>query len=82
MQDKHYKAEKEVEKKQAEVDEVKAKLRAMQDDLAQTQQYIQNLTLEKEKCERRQINAVKLIDLLTDEGKRWEENIVMLEEEE
>lgn len=45
-------------------------------------QYIFNLQSEKERCEKRLINAGKLIELLTDEGKRWEQNIVKLKDDE
>ena len=54
----------------------------MQDALDDTKRQIDDLNNEKEKCERRQHNAGKLLELLTDEGKRWEENIKKLSADE
>lgn len=40
--------------------------------------YIQELSDNKVKCERRLKNAGKLIDLLGDEGERWEKSVGVL----
>ena len=47
----------------------------MEDELALTNNYIGQLSQDKQLCEQRLINAAKLIELLGDEGKRWEKTI-------
>ena len=44
----------------------------MEDDLQKTRNFIDKLRNDKESCERRLQNAESLLNLLGDEGKRWE----------
>lgn len=45
----------------------------------ETRETIDRLMNEKDQCERRLENAAKLIDLLGDEGKRWADEVKLLE---
>lgn len=44
----------------------------MEADLDYTMNLIEKLKTDSDNCEKRLINAGKLINLLADEGKRWE----------
>lgn len=78
MQAQYAEALKVVEAKQAEVDSIKLHIRKMEQEMQNTLQYIAELQNEKLLCEKRLSNAAKLLDLLSDEGKRWEATVTEL----
>ena len=47
----------------------------MEAELQETTDFIDKLNSDKEICEQRLQNAEKLLDLLGDEGKRWEQTV-------
>ena len=51
----------------------------MEAELQETRDFIDKLCNDKEICEQRLTNAEKLLDLLSDEGKRWEQTVCDLE---
>ncbi len=53
----------------------------MENEYNQLMEYIQQLSDDKIKCERRLTNAGKLIGLLGDEGERWEASVGVMEVE-
>lgn len=60
---------------QNEVAEIKSKLAMMEADLQKTRHFIDSLRNQKNQCEKRLENAESLLNLLSDEGKRWEQNV-------
>ena len=72
-------AEHEVALKRAELDKVKGEIAKMEADYEALARYVQQLTDDKAKYERRLINARKLIDLLGLEGERWQRSVEQME---
>ena len=72
----------EVRKKQDEVMAIKAHIAKMEADLQDTRNFIDKLCNDKEICEQRLMNAEKLLDLLGDEGQRWEQTVQELENDQ
>lgn len=68
-----------VRKKQEEVQGIKAHIVQMEGELQETQDFIDKLCKDKDLCEIRLLNAEKLLSLLGDEGKRWEQTVKDLE---
>jgi hypothetical protein len=64
-------AEEAVAIKKDELGVIKAEIDKMESEYNQLMEYIQQLSDDKIKCERRLTNAGKLIGLLGDEGERW-----------
>ena len=54
----------------------------MEVELATTQTFINQLSADRDLCESRLVNAASLIDLLRDEGKRWEQSIETMEQQD
>lgn len=61
--------------------ELKELVKEMQLKLKDTRALVAQLSSDKILCEKRLINAGKLIDLLSEEGKRWENTIAEMESE-
>jgi cytochrome c-type biogenesis protein CcmH/NrfG len=72
------KAQREVEMKELEVAVIKKKLAELQEDYKCTLDLIESLNNDKEKCERRLVNASKLLELLFSEGESWRQEILGL----
>jgi dynein heavy chain len=60
---------------------IKSEIDKMEADYNQLQEYIQQLSDDKIRSERRLTNAGKLIHLLGDEGERWEQSVGIMETE-
>ena len=65
--------------KEQDLVNIKDTLRKFKEEFKKTQAFIEKLKSDKLKCERRLVNASKLLDLLSGEGQRWKEEIVLLE---
>lgn len=65
-------AEQEVAQKKAELYKIQLSISQMEAEYDNLQKYILQLSEDKITCERRLINAGKLIGLLGDEGTRWQ----------
>jgi dynein heavy chain, axonemal len=74
-------AEEAVAVKKDELAVIQRELAKMEADYNQLQEYIQQLSDDKIKSERRLANAGKLISLLGDEGERWESTVEILSRE-
>ena len=70
-----------VKEKQAVVQAIRDNLKRMEHELKETQEQIEQLQKDKDVCERRFVNAEKLISLLGEEGKRWEQQLKTMDEE-
>lgn len=66
----------------AELQKIKDSIQQMELDFASIQAYIDQLNNDKVTCERRLINAGKLINLLGDEGGRWLDTVALLNKEQ
>jgi len=71
-------AEKEVAIKKDELAVIQGSIAKMEADYNKLMDYIQELSDNKVKCERRLKNAGKLLELLSDEGERWGKTVVIL----
>jgi hypothetical protein len=71
-------AEREVAVKREELAIVQGGIAKMEAEYNKLMDYIQDLSDNKIKSERRLKNAGKLIDLLGDEGERWEKSVGVL----
>lgn len=71
-------AEREVAVKREELAIVQGGIAKMEAEFNKLMDYIQDLSDNKIKSERRLKNAGKLIDLLGDEGERWEKSVGVL----
>jgi dynein heavy chain, axonemal len=67
--------------KKDELGLIKAEIDKMEADYNQLQEYIQQLSDDKIRSERRLTNAGKLINLLGDEGERWLASVGIMEAE-
>jgi dynein heavy chain, axonemal len=74
-------AEEAVAIKKDELGVIKAEIDKMESEYNQLMEYIQQLSDDKIKCERRLTNAGKLIGLLGDEGERWQISVGLMENE-
>ncbi len=74
-------AEEAVAIKKDELGLIKAEIDKMEADYNQLQEYIQQLSDDKIRSERRLTNAGKLINLLGDEGERWLASVGIMEAE-
>jgi len=68
-------AQQAVARKEADLQEIKNSLQKLKDKFQNTQNFIDELNQEKSRCERRLVNASKLLDLLSNEGERWKKEI-------
>ena len=59
--------------------DIKADLAAKESEMLKTKEFIEKLRNDNEICERRLQNAENLLNLLSDEGKRWEQTVRDLE---
>ena len=82
LQEKLKIAEADVAAKKSELNKIKSDIMQMEADFANIQAYIEKLNDDKITCERRLINAGKLIGLLGSEGERWLETVDILNKEE
>ena len=71
-------AQEAVQRKQKEVDSIKAKLKQLQDDYEHTLDHIKQLKEDKITCEKRLNNASSLLDLLASEGERWRDSVQLI----
>lgn len=71
-------AEREVAQKRAELEVIQTEIRRMESEYEKLMAYIDQLSSDKTKCERRLTNAGKLIGLLGDEGERWAATVEVL----
>ena len=74
-------ANKELEQKQSELAEVKAKVEKMQRECDETMQKKEELLKDIEMTQQRLFRAAKLTELLADEGVRWQEQLLILNDE-
>lgn len=59
---------------------INAQVKGMEAELQNTMDLISKLRQQSDTCKQRLANADKLISLLADEGKRWEQTIKLLQE--
>ena len=71
-------AQEAVQRKQKEVESIKAKLKQLQDDYQHTLDHIKQLKEDKITCEKRLNNASSLLDLLASEGERWRDSVQLI----
>lgn len=74
-------AEEEVKVKKAELEVIQSSIAKMEQDYQKLMDYIDQLNDDKVKCERRLVNAEKLLGLLGDEGERWEKSVGIMQAE-
>ena len=60
---------------------IRENLKRMEEELKETEGNIKQLSEKEDLCEKRFMNAEKLIELLGEEGKRWEEQLKAMDEE-